>query len=321
MDPEEYRDARWYSLVRTAIDLGVPEEDAPALVQGVLRAKRRRIRRAEDPDPLVREALAAAVLGPTERRRSRWPAVVAVAVLLAGTGLVATLTRPDEPPVDHLRDDQVPSLFGFDAADAEHLLEDRGLEVTLTPMHACEVKDRVVGSDPAVGATYHRGDPITVYTAVPAYVACLTGYQDRDTAWQLLDFANDRGPAPPFAARVVVYPGDAPAVVLSRAAAADPASWADTGVLDVLRAASTRVQLVSEHPLQYAVPAIRIIPTTDDLGRCGAPDTSVTGSARAFSVQIQSPDRSGCPARVDIYREGPGFDSPVDALALYSPAS
>ena len=28
MDPQEYRDARWYSLLRSAVELSVPEEDA-----------------------------------------------------------------------------------------------------------------------------------------------------------------------------------------------------------------------------------------------------------------------------------------------------
>ena len=36
MDPLEYRDARWYALLREAADLGVPEEEAPALGKPVL---------------------------------------------------------------------------------------------------------------------------------------------------------------------------------------------------------------------------------------------------------------------------------------------
>lgn len=196
MDPAEYLDARWYALVRAAVDLGAPEQDAPALVREVLADNARRIRRAEDPDPLVHDALRDAVLGPPPRttRNRRWPAVAVVAALVA-VGTVVALTRPDGPPADRLTDDQVPSLFGYDAGSARALLQDRGLDVTLRPRRACEVLDRVLGSIPPAGAPYERGDEIVVYTSLPADVDCLSDYTDRETAWRLLDFANGRGPA------------------------------------------------------------------------------------------------------------------------------
>ena len=59
MDPREYRDARWHTLLRTAEDLGVDPEQAPTVVEQVLAQQQARIRRAEDPDRLVRRALAA----------------------------------------------------------------------------------------------------------------------------------------------------------------------------------------------------------------------------------------------------------------------
>ena len=172
MEPEEYRDARWYSLLRSAQDLGVPAEDAPALIQRVLAQNRRSIRKAEDPDPLVHEALRAAVLGPPPRRAGgrRWIGVGALLAAVAAVGVVVALARPAEPLPDRLRGNQVPSLFGFDGRDARDLLVSRGLEVTVEPFRSCEVLGRVVASDPPPGASYQRGDPITVYTSLPADV-------------------------------------------------------------------------------------------------------------------------------------------------------
>ncbi len=317
MDPQEYRDARWYSLLRDAADLGVPAEEAPDLVQRVLTENRRAIKRSEDPDPVVHDALRAAALGPPARDHTRrWLGVGALLAVCAAVALVVALTRPPQPPADRLRGDQVPSLFGFDGSQARDLLESRGFRVSLEPFRACEVLGRVVGSDPPPGTTYHRGDRITVYTSMPADVACLTDYQDRATAWRLLDFANGRGEAPPFADRVFVYAGDAEPVVLAHDEAADRGAWSGTGVLDGLHRASDRVELVSEHPLQYAIPGIRITPTDEGVGRCGVPDPAVAGTGDAFSLLVRSPDRTGCPVRVDVFLE----DSAIVALAYY-PAS
>lgn len=314
MDPADYRDARWYALLRAAADLGVPEGDAPALVQRVLDTNRRAIRRSDDPDPLVHDALRDAVHPPPPQ--SRRPRVLGLALLAAsllGVGVAVALTRPEEPPTDHLRDDQVPSLFGYDADDARELLASRGLEVTILPFRSCEVVDRVVASDPAPGESVDHGDPITVYTAVPADVTCLTDYTDRETAWRFLDFANGRGPAPAFADRVFVYPGDAPPVVLDAATAARPEGWESTGVLAGLRDASGQVTLVTRQPLQYAVPAIRVVAASDRVGSCGVPDPSVAGAADAFSVLVRPPDRDGCGVRLDVYRA----DGAIEAIAYY----
>ena len=314
MDPGEYLDARWYELLRRAEDLGVAAEDAPALVQGVLDRNRRAIGRADDPDPLVHDALHDAVLGPPPRdHRRRWLGAGALFVALVLVAVVVAVTRPERPLPDRLRADQVPSLFGFDGGHAEDLLESRGLDVTLEPFRSCEVLGRVVASDPPPGAAYHRGDPITVYTSLPADVACLTDYQDRVTAWQLLDFANGRGAAPRFADRVFVYAGGAAPVILDGDQARDAGTWADTGVLAGLARASEQVDLVSEHPLEYAVPAIRITRTDEGIGSCGVPEPAVAGTGDAFSVLVRSPDRAGCPVRLDVFRQ----DDAIVALAYY----
>jgi hypothetical protein len=320
VDPQEYLDARWHALLRAAVDLGIDEEDAPAVVRRVLAAQQRRIRRAEDPDPLVHAALELEVRGPQGSRPSRrppWRALAGIAAATAVVLAVVALTRPDEPPVDHLDDDQVPSVFGYGRAAAEDLLIGLGLEVTLEPMRACEVEGRAIGTEPPRGATYDRGDPITLYTAVPSSITCLTDYQQRSTAWQLLDFANGRGEGPPFADRVLVRAGDGTATLLSHDAATDPAAWADTGVLEALRAATSRVRLTDDRPLTYAVPALRIVGADEGFGRCGPPPRPLADTGDAFAALVFSPTRVGCPLRLQVHRDAAHR---VAAVELY-PAS
>ncbi len=319
MDPQEYRDARWHALLREAETLGVPAEAAPPLVTRVLTEQCRRIRRADDPDPLVREALAVAALGPRPRAgRARWPAAVALATGLTAAGLVVALARPDPPPSDHLDDDQVPSLFGYDGPAAARLLEGRGLEVRVEPFRSCEVLDRVVASDPPAGTTYDRGDRVVVYTSLPVSNNCVPRYEYREAAWRFLDFANGRGAAPAFAPRVWVYPDDGHRLVLTDAAAADPDTWADTGVFTEVRSASADVALLSERPLLYAVPALRVVGAADDLGRCGVPATAVAGRADALAVLVRPADRAGCSLRLELYRDRAGR---IEGVALYRASS
>lgn len=271
MDPRDYLDARWHALVRAAVDLGVPEEDAPAVVQRVLAGSQRSIRRAEDPDPLVHQALRDAVLGvpPTAPRRRLLPRALALTGVLVAIGAAVALTRPDPPPADRLHDDQVPSLFGYDGAAAQQLLEDRGLHVTLKQRRACEVLDRVLGSIPPAGAPYETGDDIVVYTSLPADVECLSNYTDRETAWRLLDFANGRGPAPDLAPAAAVAPD----------------------VLAALRDASAQVALVDERPVTYSLPAIRVT-RTDAAG------------GDSFALLVRPPGGTGRGVEVEVLREG-----------------
>ena len=348
MEPREYVDARWSALVRAAVLLGASEAEAPDLVRQVLADNQRRIRRAKDPDPLVHRALAAAIphseqtrfgaeqdletrremliddaeepapapVGPPPRpdHPRRWPLVAAVAAAAALVAVAvtaaATTRHTDDRPGDTLRADQVPSLFGYDAAAATAMLSRRGLHVTLQPFRACEVQDRVVGTDPPTGTTYKPGDPITVYASIPANITCLTDYQDIAAGWQFLDFANNRGSAPPFSDRVVVYYSDGPGTVVRHAE--DAARWEGTGVLDAVRRATGRVALVDDDPLTYAVPRLEVRSATDSTPGCGAPN--VAGQGEALSVIIDAPaDRTSCPIRVDLFRSS-GL---IDAVVLY----
>jgi hypothetical protein len=231
---------------------------------------------------------------------------------------VIAVSRPQPPPADHLRDDQMPSLFGYDGAAASALLEERGLEVQRRPFRSCEVRDRVVASAPAPGTTVDRGDRVVVYTALPGDVSCLTDYGERELAWQLLDFANGRAGAPPFAPRVWVYPSDGPPQVLSGEEAAARESWQETGALSALREASSDVALLHEHPLTYAVPAVRVVDVTDGLGACGVPATSVAGTADVVAFIVRSADRTGCPLRVEVYRDQ---QRRIEGVAVYSASS
>ncbi len=318
MDPRDYRDARWHALLRAAEELGVPEEHAEAVVDRVLAAQVRRIRRADDPDPLVREALEREVGGPPSRAvpRRPWPAVIAVAEAVLLAVAVGTVTRPAPRPVDRLDADQVPSFFGYDRDHARAALTERGLRVRVEPFRSCEVMDRVVATDPPPGRPFRPGERIVLYTAVPSSITCLTDYQDRSTAWQLLDFANGRGPAPAFASRVFVYPGDGLRIVLTRADRRE--SWAATGVLSALRRASADVARTTERPLTYAVPALRVVEPDQGTGRCGVPSRAVAGTANAVAVLVRPADRRGCGLRVEIYRDQDGL---IDGLALYRPPS
>ena len=314
MDPREYVDARWYALLRAADDLGVPEEDAAPLVQQVLEANRRRIRRAEDPDPLVLDALRAAVLGPPPgSQRARWPWLVAAAAAVAiAVGVTAFVTAPDvdKQHDDQLRADQVPSLFGYDGAAARAMLDARGLDVTLRPFRACEIQDRVIATDPPTGATYAPGDAITVYTSIPADVACLSDYGDIEASWAFVDFLNGRGPAPSFSHRVVVYVGDGSGTVLT--SPDELSRWADTGVPAAIRKASDRVALVGDHPLSYAMPTLSVRRTTGP--ECGVADPPVAGPDDALTFTIGAPaGRTSCPLRVDLFRTR----DVIDAVVLY----
>ena len=230
--------------------------------------------------------------------------------------VVIGLTRPGDPAVDRhsddrLRADQVPSLFGYDAASASAMLGARGFEVTLEPYRACQVQDRVVGTDPPTGATYAPGDPITVYTSVPSDVACLTDYQDVASSWQFVDFLNGRGPAPAFADRVAVYVGDDAGHVITRAD--ELATWADTGVAEAVRSATDRVALVAGDPLTYALPSLSVRHDAAS-GGCDAPGPTVDGSEDRLSFTIGAPDgRTSCPLRIDLVRP----HGVIDAVVLY----
>lgn len=147
------------------------------------------------------------------RRSALVAAAAAVLVTVASLGVVG-LRRPmtERPPSDRpthrpvatthpLADDQVPSVFGYDAASARRLLESRGLRVDLREVRRpCSGDEgRALRTDPPLGTRFDDGDAVTlVVGAIEPTHGCtgLVAQRWRPEAWQLVDFANGRGPVP-----------------------------------------------------------------------------------------------------------------------------
>ncbi|MFC6343135.1 hypothetical protein ACFP8W_14190, partial [Nocardioides hankookensis] len=77
------------------------------------------------------------------------------------------------------------------------------------------------------------------------------------------------------------------------------------------------VELVEEHPLTYAVPAVRVVRASDGFGTCAAPDPTTAGPADVITFVVRSADRTGCPLRLEVGRDD---DRRIESVTLY-PAS
>lgn len=177
MDVEEYVAARHGALLRAAVLLGVPEEEAPQVVARVLARSARVIRRSADPDPAVLDALVAAVPG-AER------------TLLGSTRDDTERQRliMQAPPVD--------PVAPPDAADLEPEPRERTpwqLLPVLGALVALVVAAGVVGQQPPPAAPPTPGPSLTL-PLTDAQVPSLFGY-DAEAARALL---VDRG------ARVII---------------------------------------------------------------------------------------------------------------------
>ena len=122
--------------------------------------------------------------------RARWPIVAGIAAIACVLAVVAWARSPDRPPDGLLGEDQVPSLFGYDATSARELLTGRGLEVVERASPSCEPEGLVVGSDPLLGAHVDAGDTVTIMTATPLGFSCHETYTNRSDAWEFLAFAS-----------------------------------------------------------------------------------------------------------------------------------
>ena len=163
MDPREYRDARWHALLRAAADLGrAPRSEAPALVEQVL-AEQRADPPGRGPRPAGPRGARDAVLGPPRDRRSRRRRPRGGGRRRRpGRGRpVVALTRPEPPPADHLRADQVPSLFGLRRRRGPRRCSRTAASTSRCGRSApARCADRVLGSasPPAGHAGTARGD-------------------------------------------------------------------------------------------------------------------------------------------------------------------
>ena len=167
---------------------------------------------------------------------------------------------PDPWDTVQLGPDQVPSVFGYDAASARRLLEQAGYDVDLRPEPACGEPGRAVSTRPAVGSTLDRGATVTLVVTGPAEVAC-PGPDDA-RLWQFIDFAAGRSAPPDFAADVTLsVNGDS--VQVGARQARDGALWprcstdlttCPGNALDVVAAAAQRVQ---RKGTGYAAPTLQ----------------------------------------------------------------
>ena len=302
MDFDDYVAARYGRLIEHAVLLGCAEGEAGTLVDQVLLEQRKQIRRAEDPDPLVREALERTIDGTPDRRSYTGPLValglVTVAVLV---GVALTYRPPPEP---------MPSLFALDGSQARQLLEKQGYDVVLRPARACEPQGLVLGSEPVTGAPVQDGASVTVRTAVPSGSTCDALYGDRSDAWAFVAFALGADP-PEFARTVTVVVDSQDPYSLDHVAAVDPARW---GGLFKRVERIARATAPTDNGMPRLTVRGNLLPTTT----CGIPKPAGTGDRRVLRIEVDprpAGDESGCPLTIDLYRTA---DRLIDGVVLYT---
>ena len=241
--------------------------------------------------------------------------VVAIACVVAAVA-VAWSRGPDQKPDGPLADDQVPSLFGYDAPSATKLLTARGLEVLERPAPSCEPEGLVVGSDPMLGAHVDKGDTVMIMTATPLGFSCHEAYTNRSDAWEFLAFASGRGASPRFTDRVAVLVDGSGPVFLRRDQAADPASWGDPSVLTTLADAIGQVYDVPGSAA-YRTPSLDASLARQPALKCGVhrPLGSAGREALSMLIYVRNVGPYLCPLTLDLYRTGDA----IDTVALYTP--
>jgi len=304
MDFDEYVAARYGRLIEHAVLLGCAEGEAGGCVDRVLLEQRKRISKADDPDPLVHEALERAI-GGTPERRSRTGPFVAVGLLAVAVAVgVALAYRPPPEPM--------PSLFALSGDEAATLLEGQGLEVVLRPARACEPQGLVLGSEPAAGDLVQDGATVTVRTAVPSGPACDALYPDRSDAWRFLAFALGNGAPPEFARTVTVVVDHQDPYPLDHVAAMDPDRWGG-----LFRRIARVAQAAA--PTETGMPRLTVRGSLLPTVQCGVPKPAGTGNRRVLRLEIDSRaagDLEGCPLTIDLYR---GSDHVIDGVVVYTP--
>jgi hypothetical protein len=292
---DEYVAARYGRLVEHAVLLGAPEGEAGTYVDRVLLEQRKRIRRADDPDPIVYAALEQALSGERPKTRSTGPLVALGVVALAAVVAVALSWHPAP--------ERVPSLFGLDGDQARARLEAQGFEADVRPVRACEPVGLVVGSDPVSGALLADGGTVTVRTAVPSGTSCEAIFFDRSDAWAFVRFAMGVGEAPEFAQTVHVVVDRSEDATLTHADAVRRARWG--GVLDRFRTAA-----------QTGDPALEVTSGVPPESTCGVPRPPQGGERPTLRAQIDG--QGGCALTVDLYQSDEGAGTVIDSVVIYT---
>ena len=300
MDFDQYVAARYGRLLEQAVLLGCAEGEAGTTVDRVLLEQRKGIRRADDPDPLVHEALERAIAGTPERARRTGP-IVAVGLVAVAVAVGAGLTyRPPPKPV--------PSLFALDGSQAQRVLEDQGYEVQLRQAHSCEPEGLVLETDPPAGTLVREGTTVTVRTAVPSGVFCQAQFLARADAWDFVAFALGGDP-PPFADTVLLLVSGSEPTTFAGDAATTRHRWGEA--FDLIAAAARDAA-----PTSSGMPALRVDPTLPPESLCGVPRAAEGGDRFALRLQIDprtSRNDGGCPLTIDLYRS----ERVIDTVVVY----
>jgi len=304
VDFDQYVAARYGRLIEHAVLLGCAEGEAGAYVDRVLLEQRRGIRRAEDPDPLVHEALERALSGIPEQPR-RFGPLVAIALLVVAAAVGAALTyRPPPRPV--------PSLFALDGSQAQRLLEDQGYDVLLRPARSCEPEGLVLASNPPTGTPVREGATVTVHIAERSDVFCQAMFLARADAWEFVAFALG-GEAPPFADTVRVLVSGSIPRTFTREEAVDSGRWGEA--FDLIAVAAHGAATTST-----GMPALGVDATNPPDQWCGVPRPPETGRRLALRLQIDpgaSQRGTGCPLTIDLYRS----ERVIDTVVVYKARS
>ena len=163
MNFDQYVAARYGRLIEHAVLLGCAEGEAGTYVDRVLLEQRKRISRAEDPDPLVRRRSNARSAAPRSGPAHR-PAGRARAGGGGGGGGCALAYRT----VAGADAVAVRSRWGPGATAARG----RGVRRDVRPARSCEPPGLVVGSDPPSGGPVRKGATVTVRTSVLSGSQC-----------------------------------------------------------------------------------------------------------------------------------------------------
>lgn len=306
MNVDEYVAARYGRLLERAVELGAEEGLASEYVDQVLLEQRKRIRRAEDPDPLVHEALERAVLHQAKPSRGPWPFV---GVALVGVAVAVGVVLAQDPVTEPM-----PSLFGYTGDQARARLEDEGYRVLLRPVRECEPPGQVLTSDPSAGQPVERGATVSVFTATPSGSGCEAQFVRRSDAWEFLDFAISGEGSPAFARTVTVVIDGIEGEPRSGVGAATSPRWEGVRAL-VARQSHAPARTPTGQPMLTVTQGVPPAST------CGTPRPPGAADRPALRLQVDGRligQDLGCPLVVDLYRDS---DLVIDGVVVYSAVS